>query len=61
MKNLHSDIRLTDSLERELLAKAIANNQEYVLDRAVKQAFTKLISFFKAPEARVAHKVRTAQ
>lgn len=60
MKNFTSDIRLTDSLERELLAKAIADNQEYALDRAVKQAFTKLFSFFKAPEAGVAHKVSTA-
>lgn len=62
MKHLHSDIRLTDSLERELLAQAIASHQEYALDRAVKQAFTKLVSFFKAPasETRVAHKVSTA-
>ena len=60
MKNFNSDIRLTDSLERELLAQAIANNQEYALDRVVKQAFNSFISLFKAPEARVAHKVSTA-
>lgn len=62
MKHLHSDIRLTDSLERELLAQAIADNQEYVFDRMVKQAFTKIASFFKATESesRVAHKISTA-
>lgn len=60
MKNFNSDIRLTDSLERELLARAIAEHQEHALDRAIKQAFSKFISLFKAPEARVAHKVRTA-
>ncbi len=60
MNNFNSDIRLTDSLERELLAKAIADNQEYALDRAIKQAFSKFISLFKAPKAQVAHKISTA-
>ncbi|CAM5788555.1 hypothetical protein [Castellaniella caeni] len=61
MKALHnSDIRLTDSLERQLLAEAIEAQQEYALDRALKQLFQKLASFFKAPESRVHHTVRTA-
>ncbi|MGB6009028.1 hypothetical protein [Castellaniella sp.] len=61
MKNLHNvDIRLTDALERQLLAEAIEAQQEYVLDRAVKQLFKKVASFFKAPEGRVHHSVRTA-
>ncbi|WP_323000163.1 hypothetical protein [Castellaniella sp.] len=61
MKNLHNvDIRLTDALERQLLAEAIEAQQEYALDRALKQMFQKVASFFKTPEGRVHHSVRTA-
>lgn len=60
MKNLNSDIRLTDALERQLLAQAIEAQQTYALDRAVKQFFQKIMSFFKAPKGRVHNTVRTA-
>ncbi|MGB6242505.1 MAG: hypothetical protein WBF69_08480 [Castellaniella sp.] len=60
MKNLNSDIRLTDALERQLLAQAIESQQAYALDRAVKQFFQKIISFFKAPKTSMHHKVSTA-
>lgn len=61
MKTLqNSDIRLTDAMERQLLAEAIESQQEYALDRALKQLFQTVIGFFKAPESRVHHTVRTA-
>ena len=61
MKTLtNSDIRLTDALERQLLEEAIASQQEYALDRAIKQLFQTIASFFKAPESRVHHSVRIA-
>lgn len=61
MKNLNTvDIRLTDALERQLLAEAIEAQQEYALDRALKQMFHKVAGFFRAPEGSVHHTVRTA-
>ena len=62
MKTLqNTDIRLTDALERQLIQEAIDAHQEYALDRAVKQMFTKVLSLFKAPEGRVQiSAVRTA-
>jgi len=61
MKNLqNSDIRLTDALERQLLAEAIEAQQEYALDRALKHLARKIASFFKAPEGGMHHTVRTA-
>ncbi|WP_323016269.1 hypothetical protein [Castellaniella sp.] len=60
MKNLNSDIRLTDALERQLLAQAIEAQQAYDLDRAFKRLFQKVASFFKAPKARVHTTVSTA-
>ncbi len=61
MKTLqNTDIRLTDALERQLLEEAINAQQEYALDHAIKQMFQKVASFFKAPEGRVHHSVRTA-
>ncbi|WP_298015460.1 hypothetical protein [uncultured Castellaniella sp.] len=61
MKNLNNvDIRLTDALERQLLAEAIEAQQEYALDRALSQLFRKVAGFFKAPEGRMHHSVRTA-
>ena len=60
MKTLNTDIRLTDSLERQLLQEAIEAQQEYALDRAVKQMFSKIVRLFKAPEGRVHVSVSTA-
>ncbi|MBV2182786.1 hypothetical protein [Castellaniella sp. MT123] len=56
----NSDIRLTDAMERQLLAEAIEAQQEYALDRALKHLFQTAIGFFKAPESRAHHTVRTA-
>jgi hypothetical protein len=58
---LNSDIRLTDDLERRLLEEAIAAQQEYALDRAVKQWFLKVVSFFRAPEGRAYHTISAAR
>ena len=62
MKTLqNTDIRLTDALERQLLQDAIEAQQDYALDRAVKQMFKKVVRLFKAPEGRVqVSAVRTA-
>ncbi|GAA0235896.1 hypothetical protein GCM10009125_26070 [Castellaniella daejeonensis] len=61
MKTLqNTDIRLTDALERQLLQEAIEAQQEYALDRAIKRMFQKVAGFFKAPEGRVHHTIRTA-
>ncbi|MER1941374.1 MULTISPECIES: hypothetical protein [unclassified Castellaniella] len=61
MKNTnYADVRLTDALERQLLAEAIEAQQEYTLDRMVKSLVQKVASFFKTPEGRVHHTVRTA-
>jgi len=60
MKTLNNEIRLTDALERQLLQEAIEAQQEYALDRALKQMFKKVVALFKAPEGRVHTTVRTA-
>ncbi|MFC4298329.1 MAG: hypothetical protein WBF84_08885 [Castellaniella sp.] len=61
MKNLQTtDIRLTDALERQLLQEAIEAQHEFALDHAVKHLFQKIAGFFKTPEGRVHHTVRTA-
>ncbi len=61
MKTLkNADIRLTDSLERQLLQEAIEAQQEYALDHAIKDLFKKVASLFKTPEGRVSQAVRTA-
>lgn len=62
MKNFqNTDIRLTDALERQLLAEAIEAHQSYALDNALKSIARKVANFFKTPEGRVHHTVRTAQ
>ncbi|WP_322997059.1 hypothetical protein [Castellaniella sp.] len=56
----NTDIRMTDALERQLLAEAIEANQAYALDATLKNIIKKVASFFKTPEGRVHHAVRTA-
>lgn len=58
--NLNSGIRLTDSLERELLASALIEQDEYHLDRVLKGLFTKAVAFFKGPKVTIHHATRTA-
>ncbi|MFT0532818.1 hypothetical protein ACMHYJ_08260 [Castellaniella hirudinis] len=57
---LNTDIRMTDALERQLLAEAIEANQSYALDVTLKNLFKKVAGFFKTPEGRMHHTVRTA-
>lgn len=58
--NLNSGTRLTDSLERELLACAIIEQNEYHLDKVLKGLFTKVVAFFKGPKVTIHHTARTA-
>lgn len=58
--NLNSATRLTDALERELLARAIEEQNEYHLDKALKALFTKTISFFKGPKVTIHHATHAA-
>lgn len=61
MKNYQNhDIRLTDSLERELLKNAIKAQHQYEFERKLKLMFKKLIGIFTGPEVRVHNISRTA-
>lgn len=51
--NLNSGTRLTDSLERELLACAIIEQNEYHLDKVLKGLFSKIVAFIKGPEVTI--------
>jgi hypothetical protein len=53
--NLNSAIRMTDSLERELLARAMEEQHEYYLDRKLKQFFTRIVDSLKGPKVTVRH------
>ena len=55
--NLNANIRMTDALERELLAKAIQEHYEYPLDASIKKLLSKVATFFKNP--RVTHSTTT--
>ncbi|MBV6271453.1 hypothetical protein KVP09_00775 [Alcaligenaceae bacterium CGII-47] len=57
---LNSATRLTDSLERELLACAILEQQQYDMGKALKSAFTKIATFFKGPKVTLHHATHTA-
>lgn len=58
--NLNSAIRLTDSLERELLAAALIEQNEYYLNNALRTLMGKVISIFKGPKVTIHHATRTA-
>ncbi|MFA5663532.1 hypothetical protein [Castellaniella sp.] len=49
-KTYHSDVRLTDALERKLLQDALEAQQRYWLDHEIKQLFLKVLRIFKTPE-----------
>jgi len=54
MIHLHSDIRLTDELERKLMQEAIEEQARFRPGRAIKNLFVKLANTSKksaAPEA----------
>lgn len=58
--NLNSATRLTDALERELLAHAIEEQNEYHLDKALRGLFAKIVVFFKGPKVTIHHATRAA-
>lgn len=58
--NLNSTTRLTDALERELLARAIEEQHEYHPDKALKALFTKAVSYFKGPKVTIHHATHAA-
>lgn len=58
--NLNANIRMTDDLERRLLAEAIETEYEYPLDAAIKSLFTKVSAFFKSPKVPTHQTARTA-
>lgn len=61
MKNLQNhNIRLTDSLERELLKTAIEAHYQFEFERNLKQMFKKFVSLFTGSEVRVHNIARSA-
>lgn len=56
----YNQIRLTDSMERQLIQEAILSQNEYALDYALRNLFAKAFSLFKGRNAEVRQDVSLA-